>query len=151
MTKPIPDGYSTLIAHLTVSDGNAAIDFYAAAFGAEEIRRSPTPDGKIMHAELQLGDSKIFLSDSFGGPAPTPAGVTLNINTEDADALYTRAVAAGAKATMPLMDAFWGDRYGQVTDPFGHKWAIATHQHDYTPEQIEQKAQEYFSQFGAEH
>lgn len=144
MTRPIPEGHQTIVPHLTVSNGVEALEFYVKALGAEELNRSVTPDGKVMHAAMQLGDCKLFLSDSFGGPAPAPAGLTLNLLTENADALYARAVEAGAEPVMPLMDAFWGDRYGQIKDPFGHTWAISTRQKDMTEEEVAEAAKAFF-------
>ncbi len=141
---PIPDGFHTVAPHLVVHDAAAAIEFYREAFGALELFRIPSPDGRtIMHAELQIGQSRIMLCDERPGSehyrAPKSLGGTsimLHYWTDDADAAYRRAVDAGAEATMPLVDAFWGDRYGQVTDPFGHQWAIATHIKDLMPAEI---------------
>ena len=151
--RAIPEGFNTLSPHITVRDAARAIDFYKKAFGAEEIARMPGPDGKIvMHAELRFGNSTMMMCEEMPGmncnlASPQTIGkVTsvLHLYVEDADALFNRAVKAGAKATMPLADQFWGDRYGQVTDPFGHIWSIATHKHDYTVEQIQKNAAEAF-------
>lgn len=130
---PIPPGYATLTPSLTVSDAKAALAFYTKAFDAEERSRSLMPDGRVMHAELRIGTSLLMLTDAFpdwGGP-PAPAAdanlpTALHVFTEDADALFRRAVDAGATATMEVADMFWGDRMGQVRDPFGHRWNIAT-------------------------
>jgi uncharacterized glyoxalase superfamily protein PhnB len=151
--KPIPEGAHTLTAHLVVRGARKAIEFYKEAFGATELTVMPAPDGEmIVHAALQIGDSHLMLCDEMPGmeicKAPESLGgttFTLHIWTENADALFDRAVKAGAKATMPMMDAFWGDRYGKVLDPFGHEWSIATHQKDLTPEQMAKGAEEFFA------
>ena len=149
--KPIPEGMHSITPHLIVSGAAQAIDFYKNAFGAQEISRFPAPDGKIMHAMIKIGDSFIFLADEMremGGPAapaPGQSPVVINLYVEDADATWNRAVAAGAKPKMPLMDMFWGDRYGQLHDPFGHTWALATHKEDVTPEEMQRRAQAMFS------
>jgi uncharacterized glyoxalase superfamily protein PhnB len=120
-----------------------AIEFYKKAFGAKELRRAPGPDGKtLLHAEVQIGDSRIFLNDEYpemGAISPqglkgTP--VTIHLQVEDVDSLYQQAVSAGAQVVMPLADQFWGDRYGMVTDPFGHQWSMASHVKDMTPEEM---------------
>ena len=148
----IPPGYHTLTPHIVVSDANAAIGFYAEAFAAEERFRMPAPDGKrVMHAELKIGDSVLMLASEFpemGSQAPSSLGgspVALHIYTNDVDALYDRAVAAGATATMPPADMFWGDRYGRLSDPFGHVWSIASHQRDVPPEEMAEAARQAFS------
>ena len=122
-----------LIPHLVVNGGAKAIDYYKAALGAKEISRVPTPDGRLMHASLQIGDAILMLCDDFpehcGGVSRAPSGpspVTLHLNVPDCDAAIAKAAAAGAKVTMPAMDMFWGDRYGQVVDPFGHSWSYST-------------------------
>ena len=145
--KPIPPGFHTITPHLTVKDGRRAIEFYRQAFGAEPVVVSYTPDGKVMHATLKLGDSVFMLNDEFpewGGilsPLSTGgAGVVIHLYVEDVDALFARAVAAGATVTMPLMDMFWGSRYGQISDPFGHKWSLATHIKDLTQAEVEEAA-----------
>ena len=152
--KPIPEGYEGITPHLVVDGAAQAIEFYKKAFGAEEIRRALAPGGsKIMHAEIKIGDSMIFLVDEFpefGGPARSPtalgaSSVSLHRYVEDTDAAMQRAVAAGAKVKMEAMDTFWGDRYGIVTDPFGHEWTFSTHIRDVTPEEMEKASQEYFS------
>ena len=155
--KPIPEGFRTVTPHLTVSDGNAAIAFYKKAFGAEEIMRMPGPDGTgVMHAEIKIGDSMIMLNDEFPGHGPV-APTSLNGTTsvvhlyvEDADAAFDRAVKAGATPEMPVTDMFWGDRFGGVTDPFGHRWSVATRTEDLTPEQCGQRAKEFFAKMGGE-
>jgi uncharacterized glyoxalase superfamily protein PhnB len=151
MTKPIPDGYNTITASLIVRNGANAIEFYKKAFGAQELYRFPGPDGKsIMHAEIKIGNSRIMLSDEFpqmncrspqslGG-----TGIYIHMYVEDADTTFNKAIAAGAKPTMPIMDAFWGDRYGQIEDPFGHVWGIATRKIDMSPEELAKAGQEFF-------
>ncbi|MGH9869028.1 MAG: VOC family protein [Candidatus Polarisedimenticolia bacterium] len=146
--KPIPEGFRTITPHLNVAGAAAAIEFYKKAFGAEEIQRMPGPGGKVMHAEIRIGDSMVMLADEypeFGNKAPTTLGgspVTIHLYSNDVDALWDRAIKAGAKEVMPLMDAFWGDRYGQVVDPFGHKWGLGMHLEDLTPEEIGERAKQ---------
>jgi PhnB protein len=142
-TKPIPEGYHTLTPHLVVKSAGEAIEFYKKAFGAKEIVRMPGPDGKsIIHADLVIGDSHLFLVDEFpdmGCLAPQTVGgspVTVHIYVDDVDTFFNQALAAGAQVKMPLSDMFWGDRYGLVTDPFGHSWSIATHKEDLSPEEM---------------
>jgi len=158
--KAVPDGYSTVSGHLTVRGAAQAIDFYKKAFGAEEIARMNMPDGKtVCHAQIKIGSSMVMLNDEMpGGECPVASPqttgkttVVLHLYVENCDAFYDRAVKAGAKATMPLMDAFWGDRYGQVTDPFGHVWSIATHKQDLTLEQIKKGAAAFFASMCAKH
>ncbi len=144
--KPIPEGFHTVTPHLIIKGAAEAIDFYKKAFGAEEVCRMPGPGGVVMHAEIRIGDSTVMLADEFpdfGSVGPKTIGgspVTVHLYVKDADAFYDKAVAAGAKATMPLADQFWGDRYGKLEDPFGHQWGIATHIEDLTPEEIEKRA-----------
>ena len=144
--KRVPDGSHRVTPHLTVRNAPAMIEFYKQAFGAQEKRRAPGPDGKtIMHAELEIGDSKVLLNDEFpemGAFSPlagkgTP--VTLHLAVEDADQQFAQALAAGAEVVMPLADQFWGDRYGIVKDPSGHHWSIGSHMEDLTPEQIKER------------
>jgi PhnB protein len=144
-TKPIPEGYHTLTTYLAVDDARKAIEFYKRAFGAKEGVLMPGPDGTIGHAELQIGDSKLMLSDPFPQASTKPpkelGGTTASVfmYVEDVDAVVKRAVDAGATVTMEVADQFWGDRFGSITDPFGHSWAIATHVEDLTPEEIEER------------
>ena len=147
MAKPIAEGRHSVTPHLTVRGAARAIDFYRRAFGAEEVMRMPSRDGtKLMHAHLRIGDSAILLNDEFpemGGRSPDALGgtpTTIHLYVPDADQVFARAVAAGAQVRMPLQDMFWGDRYGQIVDPFGHVWAIATHKEDLTPEEIGRRA-----------
>ena len=152
MTKPIPDGFHTTTPSLVVDNSKEAIEFYKKAFGAKEIYQMPTPDGKIMHAMIQIGDSFVMMSDEFpqmGARSPKSVGgtsTTIHLYVDDADKIYAQAIEAGAKPTMPIMDAFWGDRYGGVLDPFGHSWGIATHKKDMSPEEMQQAAREFMSQ-----
>ena len=138
--KAIPVGMHSLTPHLVCRDAVAAIDFYGRAFGAIEQFRLPGPNGKLIHACVLIGDSQLFLVDempahgALGPKALKGSPVTLHLQVLDADATVARAVAAGAKITMPLADMFWGDRYGQLEDPFGHRWSVATHQRDLSPE-----------------
>jgi PhnB protein len=146
-TQPIPPGHDHLIAHLVCSPCGEAIEFYKKAFGAEEQRRMPTPDGKrIMHAELRIGKSFIFLNDDFpehcGGKSSSPLALkgtpcTFHQYVADCDAAIKRAADAGATVRMPAADMFWGDRYGIVVDPFGHQWSFATHLKDMTPAEMQ--------------
>ena len=147
--RPVPEGYHSLTPALVVHNAAEAIEFYKRAFGARELGRMTAPDGQhIWHAELQIGDSRLMLGDEFPEMgdyrAPKSLGGTtasLHIYVEDADAAFQRAVEAGATVTMPLMDAFWGDRYGKVTDPFGHQWGIATRQEEVSEEEMQRRAQ----------
>jgi PhnB protein len=149
-TNPIPKGYHTITPSLTCRDAAKAIDFYKKAFGAQELMRMPSPDGKIGHAEIKIGDSVVFISDEFPGrtAAPSPTATpssSLFLYVEDVDAVYNRAVSAGAKSTMPLQDMFWGDRFGNVVDPFGHQWGLATHIEDVAPDEIERRSAAFFA------
>jgi PhnB protein len=146
--KAIPDGYHTITPHLVVKGANQAIEFYRKAFGARETSRITGPDGQsVLHAELVIGDSRLFLADEVPGMGclgPQSTGgspVTIHLHTEDVDALFNQAVAAGAQVRMPLADMFWGDRYGVVADPFGHQWSFASHKEDLTPEEISKRAE----------
>ena len=145
-TQPIPEGYRTLTTYLTVENGADAIDYYKDVFGAKERIRMEAPDGKIGHAELEIGDSLLMLSDAFPGAASRPptelGGTTAGafMYVEDVDAVVKRAVESGATVTMEIADQFWGDRFGSITDPFGHSWSIATHVEDVPPEEIEERA-----------
>jgi PhnB protein len=151
MSKAIPDGYHTVTASLTLKDGAAAIDFYQRAFGARKIMRVASPDGKIMHAEIQVGDSRIMLADEYPGMgcvSPVSAGhatSSLYLYVPDVDAAFTRAVGAGAKVVMPVTDMFWGDRFAAVDDPSGHRWGLATHVEDPSPAEFERRRQEFFA------
>jgi len=144
--KPIPDGYHTLTPHMIVRDATRAIEFYKQAFGAKErggVMKGP--DGKVMHAELMIGDSILMLADEFpnyGSLSPEGRGGTsmaLHIYVDNVDAAFDRAVKAGAKVEMPLADQFWGDRYGKLKDPFGHEWSIATHTKDMSADEMKRQ------------
>ena len=150
--KRIPDGFRRVTPHLTVKNAAKMIEFYKKAFGAVEKRRAPGPDGKpIMHAEISIGDSILFLNDEFpemGAFSPLAAKstpVTLHLFVEDADKQFQQALAAGAEVVMPLADQFWGDRYGIVKDPSGHHWSIAHHAEDLTPQQMQERMAKAFS------
>ena len=151
MVKPIPEGFHSVTPSLVLSDAKEAIEFYKKAFGANEIYQFPTPDGKILHAMIQIGDSFVMICDEFPGmnlKSPTTVGgtpVTLHLYVEDADKIFKQAKDAGATILMPIMDAFWGDRYGMILDPFGHSWSIATHKIDMTPEGMKKAGEEYFA------
>ena len=140
--KPIPEGMHSVTPHLVCDGAAAAIEFYKKAFGAVEVARMPGPDGRLMHAAVRIGDSTVMLVDEWpemGAVGPNKLNgtpVTIHLYVNDADALFAQAVAAGAEAKMPVQEMFWGDRYGQVKDPFGHAWSIATHVKDLTPEEM---------------
>ena len=152
--QPIPEGYHTLSTSLAMDDAAAAIEYYKKAFGAEERVRMEAPGGKIGHAELQIGDSILMLSDSFPGMTTRPprevgaptASVMLYV--EDVDTVVQRAVDAGATVTMEVADQFWGDRFGSILDPFGHSWSIATHVEDVPPDQMAERAKEAMATMG---
>ena len=146
--RPIPEGYHSITPAITCKNAAKAIDFYKEAFGATEINRMPGPGGIIMHAELRIGDSVIFVSDEIPGmsTAPTPGTIPstyLFLYTPDVDTVFNRAVANGAQVGMPLTDMFWGDRYGKLTDPFGHSWGIATHVEDVSPDEMMRRSAEW--------
>lgn len=155
--NPVPPGFHTVTPHLIVRDAAAAIDFYRRAFGAEEIFRMPGPNGQgVAHAEIRLGNSVLMLAEEWPGlncKGPTSLGgtsVKLHLYVDDCDALFDRAVKAGAKASMPVADMFWGDRYGTVTDPFGHDWGLATHKEDLTPEEMDRRAKIALAEMAAQ-
>lgn len=148
--KAVPDGYYTITPQLVLDNAGQTIDWYKKALGAEELSRSQGPDGKIMHAELKIGNSRFMVNDvmmgakgpqAFGG---SPASFWLYV--EDSDSLFDRAVGAGAKVQMPIADQFWGDRGGAVADPAGYTWWIATRKEDLTQAEIQQRAAEFFKQ-----
>ena len=152
--KPIPEGYHSITPHLIVRSADNAIEFYKRAFGAEERGRHSSPDGKIMHSEIKIGDSILMLVDEYpewkclGPESRGGTSVTLHLYVEDADAVFNRAVAAGAKVLMPVQDAFWGDRYGKLADPFGHEWSIGTRKEELTHEEVAKRADAFFAQMG---
>jgi PhnB protein len=143
--KPIPDGYHSVTPYLIVKGAARALEFYKKGLGAEERVRMPGPDGKIMHAEIQIGDSMVMLADEFpqmGAVSPqtiggTPVGICLYV--KDVDSLFKQAIAAGGKEERPVMNQFYGDRSGTLIDPFGHKWTIATHVEDVTGEEMQRR------------
>jgi PhnB protein len=150
--KALREGQHTVTPHLAVRGGTKAIEFYKKAFGAEVKGVHQTPDGKVMHAALKIGDSLLFLADEFPGsgcPSPETLGgspVVLNLYAENIDKLFNQAVSAGATVTMPLANQFWGDRYGQIKDPFGHTWALGQTIEEVAPDEMERRAKEAFAQ-----
>ena len=150
--KAVQEGMHTITPHLSVKGADKAIEFYKKAFGAEVKGVHHTPDGRVMHAMLKIGDSHLMMDDEFPGmgtPSPQTLGgspVVLNIYVDDVDALFNQAVAAGAQVTMPLQNQFWGDRYGQIKDPFGHTWALGQHIEDVAPEEMERRGKAIFAE-----
>lgn len=146
-TKPIPDGYPRVTPYLIVDDGAAAIDFYTEVFGATERMRMAAPDGKIGHTEFEIGDSVIMLADEFpdmDALSPKSVGgspVTLHLYVEDVDATFAKAIAAGATEIEAVSDKFYGDRSGQFTDPWGHKWNVSSHVEDVPPDEMARRAE----------
>ena len=142
--KPIPDGMHSLTPHLICGGAAEAIEFYVKAFNAVELTRMPGPQGKLMHAVIRIGDSALMLVDEnpqwglLGPKALKGSPVAIHLFVEDVDAAVAQAVAAGAKITMPIAEMFWGDRYGQLVDPFGHRWSVATHTRDLSREEMQQ-------------
>jgi PhnB protein len=156
--SPIPPGYHTLTPHIIVGDAKKAADFYQKAFGAEVRGIAVAPDGVVIHAEVKIGDSIMMFNEEVPhmgvlSPKTTKAStcVTLHMYVKDADKVFAAAVAAGAKVIMPLEDQFWGDRYGTVEDPFGHRWSIATHIKDMTPEEMKTAMDEAIAKMSATH
>ncbi len=146
--RPIPEGYHSITPSLTCRDAARAIDFYKRVFGATERGRMDGPGGKVMHAELIIGDSTVFVADEFPGLSAAPAStstpaVYFYLYVENVDSLFNRAVAAGCQVNTPVETMFWGDRYGKVTDPFGHQWGLATHVEDVTPEEMARRSAEF--------
>ncbi|HEX5271195.1 MAG TPA: VOC family protein [Gemmataceae bacterium] len=150
--NPIPDGYHAVTPYLIVKGAAQAIEFYKKAFGAVELFRFPGPDGRVGHAEIQLGDSRVMLADEhpqMGAVSPqtvggTPVGLCLYV--ADVDAVAKQAVAAGAEVVRPVQDQFYGDRSGTFADPFGHKWTVATHKEDVTPQEMQRRMNELMKQ-----
>jgi PhnB protein len=149
--NPIPPGFHAITPHLMVEGAAKYIDFLTKAFGAKEMSRAPGPGGKLMHAQVQIGDSILMFADIFpemGGPPIAKDGMmpmVLNLYVKDADAQWKKALDAGCSVVFPIADQFWGDRYGQVKDPFGFTWAISTHMEDLTPEEIQARQAKAFS------
>lgn len=149
----IPKQYHTVTPGISVKGAADAIEFYKKALGAREVMRMPGPDGKsIMHAEIKIGDSIVFVGDEFpnmGCRSPQSLGgstVALHVYVRDVDAAFKRAVEAGAQVRMPVADMFWGDRYGRIADPFGHEWGLATHKEDVKPKEMGKRAEAFFAQ-----
>jgi len=146
--KPIPNDMHTVTPHLVCAGAAEAIEFYKKAFGAKEEARLPAPNGKIMHAMIRINGSAVMLVDempewgALGPKSLKGSPVTIHLYVEDADAFVARAVKAGAKVTMPVCDAFWGDRYGKIEDPFGHHWSVGTHVRDVSMEEAQKAMQE---------
>jgi PhnB protein len=156
--KPVPEGFHTITPGLVVNGAQKAIEFYKEVFGAEVLSLKTVPDGtKVVHSEIKIGDSRFFVNDEFpemNSHGPQSSGlspVSLNMYVEDADAVFNKAVAAGATVVMPIADQFWGDRWGMVTDPFGHVWSVATHVADLSQEEVDKAADEYFSKSNKGH
>ena len=155
MPQPVPEGYHTLIPYIAVDDATAAIEFYQRAFGAKERLRMAGPAGMIAHAELEIGDSIVMLSDPFPQSSSRPpkelggtsAGIFVYV--DNVDELYKQAIDAGATSTMEPENMFWGDRFGSVMDPFAHSWQIATHVEDVAPEEMEKRSAEWMAQMAA--
>jgi PhnB protein len=154
-TKPIPEGYHTLTPYLAVDDAAKAIDWYKKAFSAKERMRMDAPGGKIGHAELEIGDSLVMLSDPFPQASTKPpkelGGTSSSVfmYADDVDAVVQKAVDAGATVAMEVADQFWGDRFGTITDPFGHLWSIATHVEDVPPEEMAERAKAAMAAMGS--
>ncbi|HEY0971666.1 MAG TPA: VOC family protein [Gemmatimonadales bacterium] len=150
-TKHIPEGYHTITPSIIVRDAREAIEFYGRAFGAEAVTLMTDRNGAVMHAEIRIGDSILMMgeeNEQWGMRSPLSLGgspSSLHIYVEDADAVFARAVEAGAKVRYPMEDAFWGDRYGKITDPFGHEWGIATHVKDLSEEEIRRAGEEWMA------
>jgi PhnB protein len=145
--RPIPEGYHSISPSLTCRGAARAIEFYKEVFGATELMRMPGPDGTVMHAELKIGDSVFFLNDEFPGMCAAPSGDAMHssylfLYTDDVDSVFNRSVTAGCRVDMPLQDQFWGDRYGKITDPFGHQWGLAQHVEDVAPEEMKRRSAE---------
>lgn len=149
--KSVPQGFRSVTPYLTLDDAARAIDFYKRAFGAEEVVRMDMPGGKIGHAEIKIGDSMIMLGDEMPGSAcksprslnGTTSGVMLYVG--DVDAVFNKAVSAGAEVESPVADMFWGDRYGRLKDPFGHSWSVATHKEDVAPAEMSKRMKDAMS------
>jgi PhnB protein len=154
-TKPIPEGYNTVTPYLAVDDAAQAIEYYKKAFGAKERMRMETPDGKIGHAELEIGDSMVMLSDPFPQATTRPpkelggTSGSVFMYVEDVDAVVKQAVDTGATITMEVADQFWGDRFGSIQDPFGHSWSIATHVEDVPPEEMAERAKQAMAEMAS--
>lgn len=150
--RAVPQGYYTVTPSLVLDDTTAAIEWYKKTFGADELSRAIGPDGKVMHAEIRIGNSRVMLNDAMmGAKSPKAYGgspTSLWLYVDDCDVLFNRAVAAGAEVSMPVADMFWGDRFGAVVDPFGHRWSLATRKEDLTPDEQDQRQREWMKKFG---
>ncbi len=147
--KPIPQGFHSLTPHLTMKGAKNAIEFYKKAFGAQELTCMLTADGKVMNAQLKIGDSMLMVVDDMWNQSPESLGgspVAIHLYVEDVDAVFNRAVQAGAAVVMPPDNMFWGDRFAVITDPFGHRWDIATHIEDLSPQEIEKGKEKFTAQ-----
>jgi uncharacterized glyoxalase superfamily protein PhnB len=142
--RPVPKGFTTVTPHLSVKDASAALAFYKKAFGAKVLGKMMTPDGKVMHSDLLIGDAHIFVSDPMMNSAPGSASVHLYV--ENADKAWKKAMAAGAQVVMPLENAFWGARYGLLADPFGQQWAISSTIEDVPPAEMKKRVKKMFAQ-----
>lgn len=148
--KPIPEGHRTVTPYLAIKNAVAALEFYKRAFGADEVYRMILPDGRLGHAEIRLGDSVVMLADEFpefGGKSPETLGgspVSIHLYVENVGAFFARALAAGASERKPVMDQFYGDRSGELEDPFGHLWWVATHKQDVPPDEMQRRVQALF-------
>jgi uncharacterized glyoxalase superfamily protein PhnB len=146
----VPEYLHSLTPNLVFNNAAQAIEFYKKAFGATELTRHPGPGGIVIHAELKIGDSVIFVNDTMGATLPTPepgrtAPMYLHLYVPDVDAVFASAIGAGAKVEMPVQDMFWGDRYGKITDPFGHQWGLATHKEDVSPDELAKRQAAFFA------
>ncbi|MCB9880514.1 MAG: VOC family protein [Planctomycetes bacterium] len=154
--RPVPEGFNTVNCYLIVPSAREAMDFYAKAFGAEPTVCMDAPGGAVMHAELRLGNSTFMLTDAnpqWNKKSPSDLGgspIAMHVYVEDADAIFSRAVEAGCKPIFPLADQFWGDRFGQVEDPYGHTWGIATHIEDVPPDEMSKRAAAFFASMGGD-
>ena len=155
--KPIPENFHSVTPNLVCRNAAQAIDFYKAVFGATETVRMPGPDGKIMHAVLKIGDSRIFVNDSMGNSMPASPGpgisnpTYLHVYVANVDAIFNRAVENGARVDMTVRDMFWGDRYAKFTDPFGQQWGVATHKEDVAPEELKRRQDAFFAKAAGQH
>jgi PhnB protein len=142
--RPVPKGFTTITPHLSPTDAQAALAFYKKAFGAKVLGKMLAPDGKVLHADLMIGDAHVFVSDAMMGN--TPGSSSIHLYVENADKAWKKAVGAGAQVVMPLDNSFWGDRYGVLADPFGQKWAISSHIEDVPPAEMKKRMKAAFSQ-----
>ena len=150
--SPVPAGYRTVTPYLVCRDAAKALEFYAKAFGAKQTVSMPGPDGKLMHGEFRIGDSMLMIGEempAYGAKSPLTLGgspVNIFLYLKDVDRTFAQAVSAGCTVTMPLADQFWGDRYGKLSDPYGHSWSLATHKEDLTAKQLAARQEAFFSQ-----